>query len=126
MTPQNRSQSLWDASPDLPLADLLVVLLPRQRHRAVKIAVLAKMAGASKRDTEEALREIGASGKFPLCASTSAPYGVWLGSPDEVRQYVEELKGRLQNQRKRLAGLQTYLRNVPEPRLWDAAVEDAA
>ena len=91
----------------------------------MKIATLAKMAGASKRDTEEALREIGASGKFPLCASTSAPYGVWLGSPDEVRQYVEELKGRLANQRKRLAGLQVYLRNVPEPRLWDV-VEDAA
>ena len=119
-----RSASIFTET-DIDLPTLLLALLPPRRDAAVPIARLARMAGASKRATEEALQELASSGKHGICAASGPPYGVWLGTPEEVRLYVDRLKARLEHQRHRLAGLQVYLRNQPEPQLWDA-IEDAA
>ena len=119
-----RSASIFTET-DIDLPTLLLALLPPRRDAAVPIARLARMAGASKRDVETALKALASSGKFPVCAATSKPRGVWLGTPEDVRLYVRRLAARLEHQRHRLAGLQVYLRNQPEPQLWDA-IEDAA
>lgn len=114
----------WPGTPDLSLTDLLVVILPRTRAEAMTIDRLARECHASRRDVETTLQELGSSGRWPLCAATSKPAGIWLGSSDDVREYGEALKGRLETQRKRLIGLQLYLRNLPQPQLWDR--EEAA
>ena len=124
MTRQNAPRTGLFAETDIDLPSLLVALLPPRREAAVPIARLAVMAGASKRDTETALQELASSGKHAICAASGPPYGVWMGTPQDVREYVDRLKARLEHQRHRLAGLQVYLKNLPQPQLWD--VEDAA
>ena len=103
------------------LVDVVLDELPRGRRKAETIGHLAKRLGLPKRDVEEALQAIAADGKVPLCASPSKPAGVWLGSPDEVAAYVGQLGSRIAHQQERRAGLVRYLRNLPEPRLWDIA-----
>ena len=104
------------------LVDLVVMALPRRRRNAITIARLARLLDVPKRDVEEALQAIAADGRQPLCAATSKPAGVWLGSPDEVAAYVGQLGSRIAHQQERRAGLVRYLRNLPEPRLWDVGI----
>ncbi|HLA65210.1 MAG TPA: hypothetical protein VK600_01365 [Candidatus Saccharimonadales bacterium] len=108
------------ANPEL--VDVVCCALPRGRRNAVTIADLARQLALPKRDVEEALQAIAMRGQVPLCAATSKPAGVWLGSEAEVRAYVAQLGARIGHQRARLDGLQAYLLNLPEPQLWDLAV----
>ena len=123
MTPQ-RSQDARSASifmeTDIDLPTLLLALLPPRRDAAVPIARLARMAGASKRATEEALQELAGSGKFPVCAGTE---GIWLGSVDEVEQYIDRLRWRLVNQYRRIRALRRCaraMRGIEQQTLWAA------
>ena len=104
------------------LVDVVVMALPRRRRNAITIARLAHRLGMPTRAVEEALQAIAADGRQPLCAATSKPAGVWLGSPDEVVAYVGQLGSRITHQQERRAGLVRYLRNLPEPRLWDTGI----
>lgn len=104
-------------TPDL--VDVVLDELPRGRRRAETIARLATRLGLPKRDVEEALQEIASKGQQPLCAATSAPAGVWLGTPDDVVTYVRQLGSRIAHQQQRRSGLVRYLANLPQPRLWD-------
>lgn len=103
------------------LVDVVCLALPRGRANAITITALARGLGQPKREVEEALQAIAAGGTQPLCASTSKPKGVWLGTPDEVRAYVERLGQRIAHQQERRRGLARFLLNQPRPQLWDAA-----
>lgn len=107
------------ATPEL--VDVVCVALPRGRRNAITIGALARRLGIPKREVEEALQAIAARGQQPLCAATSKPAGVWLGTEAEVRAYVRQLAARIGHQRARLDGLQAYLLNLPAPQLWDLA-----
>jgi hypothetical protein len=90
---------------DFPLRDEVLWHLPRDRSQAVTIARLAKMTGKVRREVEDALQELAGSGQYPICAATSKPYGIWLGSADEVHAYRDSLRRRMARMYLRERGL---------------------
>jgi hypothetical protein len=115
----------WPGTPDLSLVDLLVVLLPRSRAEAMTIDRLAQQAHASRRDVEQALQDMADSGRYPVCASSRPPMGVWWGTQAEVREYLERLDSRLRSQLRRRHGLRRWLTRDDRPLVMPWAEEAA-
>jgi len=115
----------WPGTPDLPLLDLLVVVLPRTRAEAMTIDRLAHECHASRRDVETALQEMADSGQYPICASSRPPMGVWWGSEADVAEYLERHDARIRSMLQRRHGLRRWLRDrepsQPLTLPWDQA-----
>lgn len=95
--------------------------LPRSRADAVTISALALRYDLPRRTVEAQLQEWADSGEYPICASTSHPMGVWLGTPADVRVYLAALERRLRSQHRRRNGLRRWLRvHEGQMELWAA------
>lgn len=116
----------WLGTPDLPLVDLLVVVLPRARAEAMTIDALAHETAASRRDVESALQEMADSGRWPVVASSSPPMGVWWGSEADVREYLERHDARVRSMLQRRHGLRRWLRDWEQPLTLGLVDEEAA
>ena len=86
--------------------------------RAESIGALAERLNLSRRQVEQALQSLAASGSYPVIAG---PRGVYLASsPDEVDAYASALRARLTHQAHRIRGLRRCaraMRTIEQPTL---------
>jgi hypothetical protein len=106
---------------DLTDADHLRMHLSYGHHTAQTKAKLAEATGIHPRDVEETLRQMTFAGE-PIVSDGT---GYWLGTDEEIEQYVERLRGRLITQYRRIRALRHVLaahRRFQQTTLWrDAA-----